>query len=83
MTSAGSIRIDNIGQLVTNDPTLGVGPLGLLTDAAVVVEGGRVVEVGPSASVGAASSSASLGLWPCLRTYMASFSLFIGRMIAK
>ncbi len=61
MTSAGSIRIDNIGQLVTNDPTLGVGPLGLLTDAAVVVEGERVVEVGPSASVGAADERVDAG----------------------
>ncbi|MHC5905901.1 imidazolonepropionase [Streptomyces sp. S6] len=39
--------ITNIGTLVTNDPSLGDGsPLGLIQDAAVVIEGDRVVWTG-------------------------------------
>ncbi|GAB3708986.1 imidazolonepropionase [Mariniluteicoccus flavus] len=41
--------VHNIAHLVTNDPTLGDGPLGILRDAAVVVEGGRIAWVGPNA----------------------------------
>jgi imidazolonepropionase len=42
-----SIRYDGIAELVTCDPAQGDGsPLGLLTDAAVVVEGGRIVWAG-------------------------------------
>jgi len=37
--------IDRIGLLVTNRPELGEGPLGVLRDAALVVEDGRVKEV--------------------------------------
>lgn len=40
--------VDRIGLLVTNDPTLGEGPLGILRDAAVVMSGDKVVEVGPA-----------------------------------
>jgi imidazolonepropionase len=37
-----SLAIDNIGLLVTNDPALGQGPLGILRDAALVFEEDRV-----------------------------------------
>lgn len=37
--------IDRIGQLVTADPDLGEGPLGLVRDAALVFEGGRVLAI--------------------------------------
>ena len=40
--------IDNIGLLVTNDPELGEGPLGLVRDAALVIEDGRVAAVEPA-----------------------------------
>ncbi|MBT2385785.1 imidazolonepropionase [Streptomyces sp. ISL-11] len=40
--------ITNISSLVTNDPSLGEGPLGLIQDAAVVVDGDRVAWVGRS-----------------------------------
>lgn len=37
-----SVVIDNIGELVTNDPSLGEGPLGLVRNAALVVVDGTV-----------------------------------------
>ena len=37
--------IDNIGLLVTNDPELGEGPLGIVRDAALVIEGDRVAAI--------------------------------------
>jgi imidazolonepropionase len=40
-----SLAIDNIGLLVTNDPALGEGPLGIVLDAALVVEDDRVAAV--------------------------------------
>lgn len=42
----GTTVLDDIGLLVTNDPAAGEGPLGIVRDASVVVEGGRVVSVG-------------------------------------
>lgn len=41
-----ALLIDHIGELVTNDPTVGDGPLGVLHDAAIVVSDGRVAWVG-------------------------------------
>lgn len=39
---------DNIGELVTNDPSQGDhSPLGVLTDAAIVVDDGRIAWTGP------------------------------------
>lgn len=49
-----SVLVTNIGELVTNDPGLGDGPLGILTDAALVAEQGRVAWVGPSTRAPAA-----------------------------
>lgn len=49
-----SLVVDHIGELVTNDPAAGEGALGLLRDAAVVVEDGRVAWVGPAVSAPAA-----------------------------
>ncbi|MFD8077991.1 imidazolonepropionase [Streptomyces sp. NPDC059718] len=49
--------ITNIGSLVTNDPALGEGPLGLLEDAALVIDGEHVAWVGPSAAAPAADES--------------------------
>ncbi|WP_031015564.1 imidazolonepropionase [Streptomyces sp. NRRL F-5727] len=46
--------LTNIGSLVTNDPALGEGPLGLVKDAALVLEGDRVAWVGPAAQAPAA-----------------------------
>ena len=44
-----SLLVDRIGVLVTNDPAVGTGPLGLLHDAALVVADGRVAWAGPRA----------------------------------
>lgn len=49
-------RITNIGELVTNDPTLGEGPLGVIRNAAVVFDE-RITWVGPSDEVPAANIS--------------------------
>nr|NLI51188.1 imidazolonepropionase [Propionibacterium sp.] len=46
-----TVVVDNIGHLVTNDAARGGGPLGIVTDAAVVVEGERVVWVGPRSAL--------------------------------
>jgi imidazolonepropionase len=58
----GSVRYDGIGELVTNDPAAGDGsPLGVLTDAAVVVEDGTVAWVGPARSAPDADERHHLG----------------------
>ncbi|MGW4894184.1 imidazolonepropionase [Kitasatospora sp. NPDC004240] len=49
-----STLITGIGSLVTNDPAHGTGPLGLLTDAAVVIDGGEIAWVGPAEGAPAA-----------------------------
>jgi imidazolonepropionase len=46
-----TLAIDNIGLLVTNDPGLGEGPLGIVRDASVVFGGGRVVAVGAAGAL--------------------------------
>jgi imidazolonepropionase len=43
-----TLVIDNIGLLVTNDPALGEGPLGLVRHASVVIADEVVVSVGPA-----------------------------------
>ncbi len=44
--------VDNIGLLVTNEPGRGEGPLGVLRDAAVVVEDGRVAALERAGAAG-------------------------------
>jgi imidazolonepropionase len=43
-----TLAVDNISLLVTNDPALGEGPLGLIRDAALVLEGDRVAAIEPA-----------------------------------
>ncbi len=40
--------VSGIGELVTNDPGVDGSPLGIIADAAVVADGGRIVWVGPA-----------------------------------
>jgi imidazolonepropionase len=49
-----STLVTGIAELVTNNPALGEGPLGLIGDAAVVVTDGVVAWVGPGATAPAA-----------------------------
>src|SRR3990170_1610318 len=44
-----NLLIDNIGELVTNDPALGRGPLGIVPRAAVLLEDGVIAWVGRAA----------------------------------
>ena len=53
-----SLLIDNVGSLVTNDPELGEGPLGLIEDAALVLgDDGRVAWAGPRAATPEAAAA--------------------------
>jgi imidazolonepropionase len=45
-----SLAVVNIGTLVTNDVAVGRGPTGIINNAALVVEGGRVTWTGPSSA---------------------------------
>ncbi|WP_030016315.1 imidazolonepropionase [Curtobacterium sp. S6] len=56
-----STRLTGISELVTNDPELGRGRLGLIDDAAVVLDGETVAWVGPRAQAPAADSARDLG----------------------
>lgn len=47
----GSVAFRHLGELVTNDPSLGAGPLGVVADAALVTESGRVAWVGRTADL--------------------------------
>ena len=49
-----SVLVTGIAELVTNDPAAGPGPLGIVADAAVVLDGDRVAWVGPARSAPAA-----------------------------
>ncbi len=49
--SSQSLVIDNIGSLVTNDPALGRGPLGIIQNASVVIVDGIVESVGPAGAI--------------------------------
>jgi imidazolonepropionase len=56
-----STLVAGIAELVTNDPAAGPGRLGLVPDAAVVVDGGRVAWAGPASAAPAADSRVDVG----------------------
>jgi imidazolonepropionase len=45
------VLVDNIGELVTNDPEIGEGAIGLVRDAALLVRDGEIVYAGPRATL--------------------------------
>lgn len=56
-----STLVTGIAELVTNDPSLGDGQLGLVSEAAVVVDGGTVAWVGPAARAPEADERVDVG----------------------
>lgn len=52
----GSLLVCGIGQLVTNRPDLGAGPLGVMGDVDLVIDDGIVAWIGPSATSPAADA---------------------------
>lgn len=51
MTFSSSLLLRNVGALITCDPSLGEGPLGLVRNAAVLCVGERIEYVGPEANL--------------------------------
>jgi imidazolonepropionase len=51
MDTTQSLAIDNIGSLITNDPALGSGPLGIIENASVVIVDDIVEHVGTAGAV--------------------------------
>jgi imidazolonepropionase len=56
-----STLVTGIGELVTNDPALGEGPLGIVRGAAILVDGGRVAWAGPAAGAPDADRQLDVG----------------------
>ncbi|WP_330231402.1 imidazolonepropionase [Nocardia sp. NBC_00508] len=57
----GSTVLTGIGTLITNDPDLGEGPLGVIRDAAIVFDGGLVEWVGSSRAAPSGDHGQDLG----------------------
>ncbi|MEU1625687.1 imidazolonepropionase [Streptomyces sp. NPDC020096] len=53
--------ITNISSLVTNNPSLGQGPLGLIDNAAVVIDGDRIAWIGTTSKAPATDSHVDAG----------------------
>ncbi|MFJ8862068.1 imidazolonepropionase [Streptomyces sp. NPDC102451] len=62
MTTTTTTAITHIANMVTNDPSLGDGtPLGLIRDAAVVIDGDRIVWTGESSKAPATDNAVDAG----------------------
>lgn len=61
MTTRGATLITGVAELVTNDPELGAGPLGVVPDAALVVHAGAVAWVGPAGAAPPADERVDVG----------------------
>jgi imidazolonepropionase len=60
-TPGSATLVTGIGELVTNDPALGPGPLGVIPDAAVLVADGAVAWAGPRSAAPPADRRVDLG----------------------
>lgn len=80
-----SLLVDNIGELVTNDPALGDGPLGLVPEAAVVLDEREVAWVGPADAAPAADQRLDAGGGAVLPGFVDSHShlVFAGDRAAE
>ena len=80
-----TVALTNIGSLVTNDETLGAGPLGLLKDAALVFDGDLITWVGPSAQAPATDQQIDLAGRAVLPGFVDSHAhlLFAGERSAE
>ncbi|NJQ02740.1 imidazolonepropionase [Streptomyces zingiberis] len=58
---SGTTLVTGIGVLVTNDPALGEGPLGLVREAALVLDGERVAWAGPAGRAPTADARVDAG----------------------
>ena len=56
-----STLLHGMSELVTNDPTLGPTALGLIEDAALIIQDGRVAWVGPAGTAPPADQAVDLG----------------------
>ncbi|MFE7800401.1 imidazolonepropionase [Nocardia sp. NPDC057440] len=81
----GSTVLTGIGTLVTNDPDLGAGPLGVIRDAAVVFDEGVVAWVGLSSAAPSADHGHDLGGRAVLPGFVESHShlVFAGDRAAE
>ncbi|MFC5722157.1 imidazolonepropionase [Streptomyces gamaensis] len=77
--------ITNISSLVTNTPSLGAGPLGVVQDAAVVIDGDRVVWAGESSKAPATDNRVDAGGRAALPGFVDSHShlVFAGDRTAE
>ena len=80
-----TVALTNIGSLVTNDETLGVGPLGLMKDAALIFDGDLITWVGPSAQAPATDQQIDLAGRAVLPGFVDSHAhlLFAGERSAE
>ncbi len=46
-----TLVVDNIGELITNIPALGEGPLGIVENASVVIDGDKVIAIGSAGAL--------------------------------
>ncbi|MEU7041484.1 imidazolonepropionase [Streptomyces varsoviensis] len=85
MTTPASTLITGIAALVTNDPALGRGPLGLIEEAAVVIADGRFAWVGRAADAPAADAVHDAGGRAALPGFVDSHShlVFAGDRTAE
>ncbi|MBB4894816.1 imidazolonepropionase [Streptomyces olivoverticillatus] len=80
-----STAIINISSLVTNDPSLGEGPLGLIQDAAVVIDDDRIAWVGGTSKAPATDNAVDAGGRAALPGFVDSHShlVFAGDRTAE
>ena len=77
--------LQGISELVTNDPAAGPGLLGIVTDAAVVIENEQIVWVGPADAAPAADRAVDFGGRAMLPGWVDSHShvVFAGNRAAE